>query len=213
LAAGPFRRRRGLPIGNLTSQFLAKLYFDGFDHFVTEVLCTRTPYVRCVDDSALFHDDPAMLADWRERIERYLRGDRLRLHPRKTVFAPTGVTSAFLDSSCAPMAAAACPRTTCAASATACAMLGGPAVSGAAMSSHACAPGSHAENAHTWRLRHAIFRGRRHDPAFKALEAWTALLAGSFAGTRTPGNLRAADHSRSTTFARAGAITVAPGAH
>ena len=55
----PFQRRRGLPIGNLTSQFFANLYLDGFDHFVTEVL--RAPYVRYVDDFALFHDDPAVL--------------------------------------------------------------------------------------------------------------------------------------------------------
>jgi RNA-directed DNA polymerase len=55
----PFRRRRGLPIGNLTSQFFANLYLDGFDHFVTEVL--RAPYVRYVDDFALFADDPATL--------------------------------------------------------------------------------------------------------------------------------------------------------
>jgi retron-type reverse transcriptase len=34
----PLQRRRGLPIGNLTSQFFANLYLDGFDHFVTEIL-------------------------------------------------------------------------------------------------------------------------------------------------------------------------------
>ncbi len=28
----PLDRRRGLPIGNLTSQFFAILYLDGFDH-------------------------------------------------------------------------------------------------------------------------------------------------------------------------------------
>ncbi len=33
----PFRRHRGLPIGNLTRQFSANLYLDRFDHFVTEV--------------------------------------------------------------------------------------------------------------------------------------------------------------------------------
>ena len=64
----PFQRRRGLPIGNLTSQFFANLYLNGFDHFVTEVL--RAPYVRYVDDFALFADDPAQLADWRTRIVR-----------------------------------------------------------------------------------------------------------------------------------------------
>jgi retron-type reverse transcriptase len=78
----PFQRHRGLPIGNLTSQFFANLYLDGFDHFVTEVL--RAPYLRYVDDFALFHDDPAMLSIWRSRIERYLVGRRLKLHPRKT---------------------------------------------------------------------------------------------------------------------------------
>jgi len=55
----PLKRRRGLPIGNLTSQFFANLYLDRFDHFVTEVL--RAPYVRYVDDFALFHDDLAVL--------------------------------------------------------------------------------------------------------------------------------------------------------
>jgi len=77
----PYRRRRGLPIGNLTSQFFANLYLDRFDHFVTEVL--RAPYLRYVDDFALFHDDPAVIGDWRRRIESYLVGRRLRLHPSK----------------------------------------------------------------------------------------------------------------------------------
>ena len=71
----PFQRRRGLPIGNLTSQFFANLYLDGFDHFVTEVL--RAPYLRYVDDFALFNNGPAVLADWGFRIGRYLVGRRL----------------------------------------------------------------------------------------------------------------------------------------
>ncbi|MGH6814970.1 MAG: reverse transcriptase domain-containing protein [Hyphomicrobiaceae bacterium] len=90
----PFHRRRGLPIGNLTSQFFANLYLNGFDHWVTEVL--RAPYVRYVDDFALFHDDPARLAEWRTRIDRYLEGRRLRLHPRKTFVAPVSEPAQFL---------------------------------------------------------------------------------------------------------------------
>jgi retron-type reverse transcriptase len=90
----PHRRRRGLPIGNLTSQFFANLYLDGFDHLVTEVL--QAPYVRYVDDFALFHDDPAVLADWRKRIARHLEGRRLILHPRKTRIARTHESAAFL---------------------------------------------------------------------------------------------------------------------
>ena len=34
----PFERHRGLPIGNLTSQFFANLYLDSLDHFCKEVL-------------------------------------------------------------------------------------------------------------------------------------------------------------------------------
>jgi len=90
----PYRRRRGLPIGNLTSQFFANLYLDRFDHFVTEVL--RAPYVRYVDDFVLFHDDPIVLAEWRARIERYLEGRRLKLHPRKSVILPTSAPAPFL---------------------------------------------------------------------------------------------------------------------
>jgi retron-type reverse transcriptase len=90
----PYRRRRGLPIGNLTSQFFANLYLDRFDHWVSEKL--EAPYVRYVDDFALFHDDPAVLTAWRERIERYLERRRLKLHSRKTSILPTAVPTAFL---------------------------------------------------------------------------------------------------------------------
>ena len=90
----PYRRRRGLPIGNLTSKFFANLHLDRFDHWVTEAL--GAPYVRYVDDFALFHDDPAVLAEWRGRIERHLEGRRLRLHPRKTAILPTAAPACFL---------------------------------------------------------------------------------------------------------------------
>ncbi len=90
----PLSRRRGLPIGNLTSQFFANLYLDPLDHFCTEVL--RAPYLRYVDDFALFHDDRHVLADWRARIARFLEGRRLKLHPRKTVILPAQQPAEFL---------------------------------------------------------------------------------------------------------------------
>jgi len=90
----PFERRRGLPIGNLTSQFSANVYLDPLDHFCTEVLAA--PYVRYVDDFALFSNDPEVLRAWRERIERFLEGRRLKLHPRKTQIQPTDAPSEFL---------------------------------------------------------------------------------------------------------------------
>ena len=91
----PFERRRGLPIGNLTSQFFANVYLDRLDHFIKEVL--RAPgYVRYVDDFALFHDDPVVLDQWRQQIARFLVGRRLLLHPIKTVIMATGDPTNFL---------------------------------------------------------------------------------------------------------------------
>jgi len=90
----PFSRRRGLPIGNLTSQFFANLYLDGFDHYVKEVL--RAPYVRYVDDFALFSNDLEQLKEWRLRIEQYLQGRRLLLHPEKTLILSTNQPAEFL---------------------------------------------------------------------------------------------------------------------
>lgn len=90
----PYERRRGLPIGNLTSQFFANLYLDPLDHFCTEVLAA--PYVRYVDDFALFHDDVRVLEQWRQRVAAFLEGRRLKLHPGKTFIASTATPATFL---------------------------------------------------------------------------------------------------------------------
>jgi RNA-directed DNA polymerase len=79
----PLQRRRGLPIGNLTSQFFANVYLNEFDHFVREKL-KGSKYLRYVDDFALFSDDKPFLADAREAIEDYLARLRLKIHPIKS---------------------------------------------------------------------------------------------------------------------------------
>ncbi len=90
----PCERRRGLPIGNLTSQLFANVYLDRFDHFASEVL--RAPYLRYVDDFALFADDPAQLDAWRARAAAFLARRRLSLHPVKTHVAATTAPATFL---------------------------------------------------------------------------------------------------------------------
>ena len=50
----PTERRRGLPIGNLTSQWFANWYLTGFDHFVTSHMRCGA-YVRDCDDLLLLH--------------------------------------------------------------------------------------------------------------------------------------------------------------
>ncbi|MGB5064509.1 MAG: reverse transcriptase domain-containing protein [Candidatus Competibacter sp.] len=73
-------RPRGLPIGNLTSQFWGNVYLDSLDHFIKREL--RCPgYVRYVDDLLLFGDDkPTLWRGWRALVER-LAALRLTPHP------------------------------------------------------------------------------------------------------------------------------------
>ncbi|MBY0398928.1 reverse transcriptase/maturase family protein [Myxococcota bacterium] len=73
----PLSRRRGIPIGNLTSQFLANVYLNELDHFVTDRL-GHGAYLRYVDDFCVFGDDKSALRNMRESIRGFL-GDRLRL--------------------------------------------------------------------------------------------------------------------------------------
>jgi hypothetical protein len=73
-------RPRGLPIGNLTSQFWANVYLNALDHCIKREL--RCPgYVRYVDDLLLFGDDKAVMTCWRDRLVERLGGLRLRFHP------------------------------------------------------------------------------------------------------------------------------------
>jgi retron-type reverse transcriptase len=72
-------RPRGLPIGNLTSQFWANVHLNGFDHFVKRTL--KCPgYVRYVDDLLLFADDKARLWQWKGELEARLAALRLVMH-------------------------------------------------------------------------------------------------------------------------------------
>ncbi|KIX12978.1 RNA-directed DNA polymerase [Dethiosulfatarculus sandiegensis] len=78
----PYQRLRGLPIGNLTSQFFGNLYLNGFDHFIKEQL-RRHHYVRYVDDFVVFGNNSQELQGVSDCMVAYLSGLRLRLHPKK----------------------------------------------------------------------------------------------------------------------------------
>ncbi|MBT7307473.1 MAG: RNA-dependent DNA polymerase [Gammaproteobacteria bacterium] len=79
----PLERRRGLPIGNLTSQVFANLYLDDFDHLIKEQLRVGG-YIRYMDDLFLFGDDKARLWAVHEALGHALEPLRLQLHPGKT---------------------------------------------------------------------------------------------------------------------------------
>lgn len=80
------RENKGLPIGNLTSQFFANVYLNGFDHWVKNTLGAKF-YVRYMDDFVLFSNDKAQLKAWKTEIEDFLfRELGLHLKPSATFF-------------------------------------------------------------------------------------------------------------------------------
>lgn len=79
---------KGLPIGNITSQFFANVYLNELDQYVKHKLGTKH-YLRYVDDFLILHEDKSLLNEWRINIGHFLR-ERLdlSLHPRKQSIFP-----------------------------------------------------------------------------------------------------------------------------
>ena len=88
-------RPRGLPIGNLTSQFWANCYLNPLDHFIKREL--RCPgYVRYVDDMLLFGDGKEQLWDWKQALMERLARLRLTIHEDSAQVRPTTEGFPFL---------------------------------------------------------------------------------------------------------------------
>jgi hypothetical protein len=81
--------RRGLPIGNLTSQVWANVYLNELDQFAKRVLGCRR-YLRYVDDVVLLSEDPAQLLAWRDALGEFLRRV-LRLELREPLPEPAAL--------------------------------------------------------------------------------------------------------------------------
>ncbi|HWQ14457.1 MAG TPA: reverse transcriptase domain-containing protein [Roseiflexaceae bacterium] len=94
-------RPRGLPIGNLTSQFWANVYLHDLDMFVAHELRCRA-YVRYCDDFLLFGDDAPTLLRWRAAIVERLAALRLTLHATRSQVAATAAGVPFLGWTIAP---------------------------------------------------------------------------------------------------------------
>jgi len=79
---------RGLPIGNLTSQFFANVYLNELDQLVKHTLKAHY-YLRYVDDFVLLSRDPLELRFWQAQIKAFLT-DRLSLclHPQRRKLQP-----------------------------------------------------------------------------------------------------------------------------
>jgi RNA-directed DNA polymerase len=91
----PIERRKGLPLGNLTSQLFANIYLNPLDRFIKENLHTQK-YLRYVDDFALFSNDFNFLKLARTEIIDFLGTLRLKLHPIKTQLSETRYGANFV---------------------------------------------------------------------------------------------------------------------
>lgn len=76
-------KNKGLPIGNLTSQFFANVYLNELDQFVKRKLKVKY-YLRYVDDLVLLSESSEQLRRWRKEIDYFLKENlKLELHPKK----------------------------------------------------------------------------------------------------------------------------------
>ncbi|NYZ76790.1 RNA-directed DNA polymerase, partial [Candidatus Micrarchaeota archaeon] len=85
---------KGMPLGNLTSQFFANVYLNELDYFVKHKLKAKY-YLRYVDDFVILHRDRKVLEKWKSEIGAFLKENlKLELHPEKSRIIPirNGVT-------------------------------------------------------------------------------------------------------------------------
>ncbi|MDM8550051.1 reverse transcriptase/maturase family protein [Desulfobacterales bacterium HSG2] len=75
---------KGLPVGNLTSQFFANVYLDPLDHFIKDRLGVKC-YIRYMDDMVISSDSKDDLRDLLKIKETFLAENlELRLNPKAT---------------------------------------------------------------------------------------------------------------------------------
>ena len=75
----------GLPLGYQTSQLLALMYLDEFDHWVKETLHAKY-YGRYMDDFYIIHEDKAYLQKCLDQIEQKIHGLKLELNGKTAIF-------------------------------------------------------------------------------------------------------------------------------
>ena len=79
-----YKKGKGLPIGNMTSQILAVYYLNDLDHYIKEKLGIKC-YVRYMDDFILFHEDREYLKYCLGEIEKKLAEVKLKLNKKTQI--------------------------------------------------------------------------------------------------------------------------------
>ena len=75
---------KGMPLGNLTSQFFANVYLNELDHYVKHILKAKY-YIRYVDDFVVLHHQRTVLEQLKKKIDTFCENTlALQLHPDKS---------------------------------------------------------------------------------------------------------------------------------
>ncbi len=75
---------KGMPLGNLTSQFFANIYLNELDYFIKHNLKAKY-YIRYVDDFVILNTSKKKLKEWKDGIDKFLKINlKLELHPDKS---------------------------------------------------------------------------------------------------------------------------------
>ena len=84
--------KKGLPLGNLTSQLFVNIYMNKFDQFVKHKIKAKY-YVRYADDFVFLSDSKTKLEKYLHKADEFLQNElKLELHPNK-VFIKTIASS------------------------------------------------------------------------------------------------------------------------
>jgi len=78
---------RGMPLGNMTSQFFANVYLNELDYFVKHKLKAKY-YIRYVDDFVILNNNKEVLEMYKDKINKYLSNLKLELHIDKSKIFP-----------------------------------------------------------------------------------------------------------------------------
>ena len=75
---------KGVPIGNMSSQFIAILYLNELDHFIKEKLKAKY-YIRYMDDGIILHKDKEYLKYCLKEIKKIINKYKLNLNSKTQI--------------------------------------------------------------------------------------------------------------------------------
>lgn len=80
-----YKKGKGLPIGNMSSQILAICYLNELDHFIKEKLKIKY-YIRYMDDGIILHQDKEYLKYCLEEITKIIKKYKLELNNKTKIY-------------------------------------------------------------------------------------------------------------------------------